>query len=175
VTILRPAFLAVVSVALPLLAACTSAKPASGTYTIGFPSTAAAVATVDVTVYVYPYAGSVTCQALVQGVRTQAGLATPQFQVGPISPCKLLSSGGTLDGLSFGDYSFLAVARAVLAGQTMPQNFLVGCASQTISGTNTNVTIPMELASETVELPMGADGGAGSACQSLSQHCSGGC
>ena len=155
--------------------ACTSAKPAGGTFTIGFPSTAAAVVTTTVQVSAYNAARPDTCQTLVETRRTNGSLPTPVVQTSPVTPCQLLSGGGNLSVSVFGDYAFLAVGQYVPLGQSTPADFLVGCAAQTISATNTNVFIPVELTSYTVALPTTPDGGIAVTCQSLSQHCTGGC
>jgi hypothetical protein len=65
--------------------------------------------------------------------------------------------------MSFGQYAFLAVA-----GRTQYGDFLIGCAAQTLSSSNTLVTIPLELTDFENPLPT-------TMCTSLSQSCAGGC
>ncbi len=152
------------------LLGCTSAKPANGTYTIGFPSTAAAVAVDSVQVLVFNLTAPDLCQTLVQDRRTQMPLpGTPVAQTSPQSPCALLSGGSALPIDTFGDFAFLAVAQA--GGQ----DFLVGCAAQTMSATNTNVVIPLELVSNTTVVPTNEAGFWATSCMTLAQKCANQC
>lgn len=149
---------------------------APGTFTVDFPSTAAAIAALKlkagVQVFVYPTsvtgagdaAAAGACQSLVEQSRTNNLTATPIASSAVLTACDLMAGKGSLP-VAYGSYAFLAVA------QTAPgQDFLVGCAEQTISSTNTVVTIPLTLASSAQTVPS-------TTCTSLSQACptGGGC
>jgi hypothetical protein len=146
------------------IAACGSVSPAKGTYTLDFPSTLDAIASDGVQVFVFPYDGSAdTCAALVEERKTGSPLPTPLAQTAQQTPCSLQSGAAPLPDMSFGQYAFLAVATRTQYG-----DFLIGCAAQTLSSTNTLVTIPLELTDFQNPLPT-------TKCTSLSQSCAGGC
>jgi len=144
------------------LVRCGSPTPASGTYTVDFPSELAAIATDTVQVFVYPYDGmSATCAMLVEERVTGAPMPTPMAETRQVSPCALLGGGNALP-VGFGEYAFLAVAARQASG-----DFLVGCAAQVVSSTNTLVSIPLQLTDFMHALPT-------SSCTMLSQRCAGG-
>ncbi len=145
-------------------ASCGGATPAPGTYTIGFPSVLAAAATDSVQVFVFPYAAADTCQKLVETVVTAQPLPSPVASTAQTSPCSLLTGGADLS-VGFGDFAFLAVATR---NKFPNASFLVGCATQTTSSTNTVVNIPLELTDFTNPLPT-------LTCTSLGQRCAQGC
>jgi hypothetical protein len=150
-------------VLLALLAGCGSPTPASGTYTVDFPSELAAITTDSVQISVFPYDGAPgTCTMLVEEQATGATLPTPMAQTRPVSPCVLASGGNELP-VGFGQYAFLAVASRQGTG-----DYLIGCAAQVVSSTNTVVTIPLVLTDFMNALPT-------SSCTMLSQRCAGGC
>jgi hypothetical protein len=141
---------------------CGSGSPAPGTYTVDFPSELTAIKTDQVQVFIYPYDGTAgTCSMLVEERATGAPLPAPMAETKPVSPCALAAGGNALP-VGFGQYAFLAVATRQGSG-----DFLIGCAAQVVSATNTNVTIPLTLTNFTNALPT-------STCTMLSQLCSGG-
>ena len=152
-----------------LLGACGSGgdtAPAPGTFTVDFPSTAAAIAvtksTPGVQVFVFSTTAldgspSAACESLVEDSRNNNLSATPVASSAILTPCELMAGKGSLP-IGYGSYAFLAVA------QKSGKDYLVGCAEQTISSTNTVVTIPMTLANETEDVPS-------TSCTSLSQAC----
>jgi hypothetical protein len=143
-------------------AACSSPKPVGGSFTVDFPSTAAAVATDNVQVFAFPFTTPDTCQTLFEERRSKQPPATgPIAESAVLSPCDLLAGKGTV-ALGFGNYAFLGV------GQRGGSDFLIGCAAQAISDSNSNVVIPLTLASNQVSVPT-------TMCTALSQHCAGGC
>jgi hypothetical protein len=141
-----------------LASGCGSGSPVGGSYTLDFPTVADAVATDTVQVFLYPYGDADSCQALVEARRTT--MMTPAgstSQTQPVSPCSL-SQGSSSLSVPFGNYSFLAIA------QSQGADLLLGCAAQTISDTNSVVSIPLTLASETASIPT-------TACMTLSAFC----
>ncbi len=143
----------------PLAAAgCGSGKPVSGTFAVDFPTVADAVNTSTVQIFAYPYSASQSCEVLFQLRRTtQAVSGMPVAQTQPTSPCALSQTSDALP-LPFGDYSFLAV------GQRNGSDFLIGCAAQTLSDSNSVVVIPLTLESNTESVPT-------TSCTSLSSFC----
>jgi hypothetical protein len=142
---------------------------ATGTFTIQFPSTAAAIAVAKHTQGVQVFAYSVSafgdasaevagaCQTLVEQSRTNNLTAIPIAKSEVVTPCDLMAGKGTV-ALAYGSYAFLAVVKS------SGNDYLVGCAEQTITSTNTVVTILMTLASSTEMVPT-------TSCTSLSQAC----
>jgi hypothetical protein len=153
----RSAWLALTSAG--LVVACGSGTPVGGSFTLDFPTVADAVAADSVQVFVYPFSTSNSCESLVESRRTNAmspaGFTT---ETQPATPCSLMGGSGSLS-VGFGSYSFLAVA------QKSGTDFLIGCAAQTLSDTNSNVGIPLTLASETASVPA-------TSCSMLSTFCS---
>ncbi len=162
------AALAVAALASVVALACGSGgDTATGTFTVDFPTTAAAIAALKTTpgvqVFVYPTAtidGGATgaCASLVEQSRTNNLTEVAVATSAVLTPCDLMAGMGSLP-VAYGSYAFLAVAQS-----STGQDFLVGCAEQTLSSTNTVVTIPLTLASPTDSVPS-------TKCTSLSQAC----
>jgi hypothetical protein len=149
-----------------LLAACGSkqaASPSTGSYTISFPSTAAAVATETVKVYVFDAAdgGASLCPSLVLARRSNQALPTVVLEAAPVSPCDLAAGQGQVT-IPYGARAILAVAQK---GGT---DFLVGCAIENIGEGSTQVPVQLALSSTTVDVPA-------TTCASLGDHCGGRC
>jgi hypothetical protein len=164
---------AAVSLAAGTPACGSGGDTAPGTFKVDFPTTAAAIAVAKLTpgvqVFVYPTSvegsgsGAMTgaCQTLVEQSRTGNLTATAIASSTILSPCDLLNGKGSLP-VGYGSYAFLAVA------QSSPgQDFLVGCAEQTLSSANTVVTIPMTLASSSMAVPA-------TTCTTVAQTCTSG-
>ena len=160
-----------------LASACGSGgDTASGTFTVDFPSTAAAIAVVKSTPGVQVFAFSTTafgggeggasasCEMLVEESRNNNLTVSPVASSSIVSPCDLMGGKGSLQ-IGYGSYAFLAVAQSAPS-----QDFLIGCAEQTISSSNTVVSIAMTLAASTEPVPA-------TTCTTLSQACpsGGGC
>ncbi len=144
------------------LAGCGSGPPVGGTFTVDFPTVADAVATDTVQVFVYTYGSSTSCQALFEArATTQTSPANSVAETATTSPCNLSEGMGALS-VPFGSYSFLAV------GQAGGTDLLLGCAAQTISDTNSVVSIPLTLETNTTAVPS-------TSCASLSSFCSKDC
>jgi len=143
------------------LSACGSGTPVGGSFAVDFPTLADAVASDTVQIFAYPYPMS-TCEAVVESFRTNsAPPANFTAETQPTSPCSLGGAANTLS-VPFGEYAFLAVT--VNGGKS----FLVGCAAQTISDTNSVVDIPLTLASESVSVPT-------TSCTTFSAFCAKSC
>jgi len=146
---------------LTLVAACGGGgNTVPGTFSVDFPTPAAAIAVmahtpgVQVTVYATNVLGgeagatSGLCETLIeQSLSNGTVTASPVATSAVMTPCDLEAGKGAL-AIPYGSYAFLAVAQS----QPM-EDFLVGCIEQVISGSNTNVVIPMTLASPMMALP----------------------
>lgn len=126
-----------------LVAACTAGEgdPSTGTYTIDFPSTAAAVATDTVQVLVFaapksPEDRPTYCQTLIQQRRQkspqQTVLTTPTVNV-----CEMLAGRRPIT-VPYGEHAALAIARR---GN---DDFMIGCTLQTFG--NGDAPLPISLA-----------------------------
>jgi hypothetical protein len=140
-------------------AACGSGTPVGGSFTVNFPTLADAVATDTVQVFVYPYSANMSCQSLFEARATsQSSPSSFTAQTATVTPCALNGGSGSL-ALPFGEYSFLAVA------ERKGTDFLIGCAAQTISDTNSVVNISLTLETNTESVPT-------TSCTTLSAFCS---
>ena len=164
---------AAVAIALALSGVLTSCgsggDTAPGTFTVDFPTDAAAIATSTVQVFAYATtvfgpgaaAAAGACETVIEARRSNNLTATPVATSAVVKPCQLLTGAGKV-AVRFGNYAFLAV------GQQNGSDFLLGCAEQTISSANTVVVIPLSLATEGAMVPA-------TKCTSLGESCSGGC
>jgi hypothetical protein len=154
-----------IALSLAMMAACSSktAPPSEGSITVAFPSTAAAVATTDVQLYVFDPgdAGPTICPQLLQLERSQQTLPTTIMTTPAISPCDLASGIGTFT-IPYGTYAVLAIA------QQAGSDFLIGCAIESVEKNSDAVPIDLALVSDTVSVPA-------STCTALSMYCSGDC
>jgi len=150
-----------------LVAACASkqsADPSTGTYTVAFPSTAAAVATDTVKVIAFDVAdagSALICADLVLARRSNQALPTPVAESKEISPCDLASGKGQLT-LTYGPRAVLAVA------QKSGVDYLIGCAVENVGEGSEQVPVQLALASATVVVPP-------TTCTTLSDHCGNHC
>jgi hypothetical protein len=153
------------SLFVPSMTACGSGSPVGGTFTVDFPTVADAVATSTIQVFVYPFAAATSCQALFEARETtKMTPAGSVAQTSTTSPCDLKSGSGSLS-VPFGSYSFLAVAQG---GGCTTGDLLIGCAAQTISDTNSVVSIPLTLETNACAVPT-------TSCTTLSSFCSKSC
>lgn len=153
-----------------LLAACSSSttpgQAVTGTYTVTFPSVAAAVATNKLQVYVFDESdGSNQCGSLVQKQKAGAQLPATVVASSPVSICSFENASSTSNnlGVPFGTYEVMVVALDATGA-----DFLIGCTSQTFSASQATVSVPLTFASSQTSVPP-------TSCSSLSQHCSSGC
>lgn len=120
--------------ALPFAAAALACSapadgPSPGTYTVKFPSTAAAVATDTVQLFVFevpqaPAERAGFCQTLIQGRKRkdpQKALTSNQ----PVNICELLQGRKPIT-IEYGEHAILALA------QRRGVDFMIGCTLQTL-------------------------------------------
>jgi hypothetical protein len=142
-----------------LVASCGSSS-SNGTFTLDFPSVAAAVATDTVQIGAFDGSDPAACTTLVVQARSQQTLPSVLSETSA-SPCALASGGGSL-ALKSGTYAFMAI------GLRQGQNFVIGCQEATIGSSGGTVNIELTLFDNLVSVPP-------TGCQSLSPHCSGKC
>ncbi len=141
--------------------ACSSSS-SNGSFTVDFPSVAAAVATDSLQVAAFDGSDPSACTTLVVEERSKQTIPSPIAVTPPASPCALESGAVSLSGLKSGAYAFLAI------GLRQGQNFVIGCQEATVGSSAPGVNIELTLFDNLVSVPS-------SQCQRLSQHCSGGC
>lgn len=134
-----------IACAVPFAAAvlgCNAAAdgPSPGTYTLNFPSTAAAVATDTVQLFVFdapktPAARSGFCQELIQA-RKRKEPQRPVTSNQPVNICELLQGRKPIT-IDYGDRAILALA------QRRGVDFMIGCTLQTLG--DGDAPIPIDL------------------------------
>jgi hypothetical protein len=155
---------------LPLTLACTSgtsaSSPSGGTYTITFPSTAAAVASDSVQVLVFDAgkdSASVEdlCPNLVLMRKNNQQLPPRLLEVPPASPCDLLGGSGTMT-IPYGSHALLAVA------EREGKDFLIGCAIENVTQNSELSPIDLTLVDDQSTVPA-------TTCAQLSAFCQNKC
>ena len=130
-------------VPIALVIACTAAAdgPSSGTYTVQFPSTAAAVATDTVQLLVFEVPRGPDradyCQTLIQA-RKKKEPQKPVQQNTPVNVCELLAGKKPIT-IAYGEKAVLAVA------QRKGVDFMAGCAIQTFGDGDAPLPIDLTL------------------------------
>jgi hypothetical protein len=133
-------------------AACTAGEdsPSGGTYTIQFPSTAAAVATDTVQLLVFdvpagPQERASFCNSLIQG-RKRKDPQKPTQQNAPVNICEM-QQGRKPVTLPYGEKAVLAVA------QRNAVDFMIGCAIQTFGAGDAPLPIVLGLIDVANQVP----------------------
>ena len=158
-------------VTLPLvalvIAACTapSSGPSAGTYSVSFPSTAAAVATDTVQLMVFDVpTGAVDrqdfCLSLVQA-RKRKEPQKPVLQNAPVNICEMLGGRKPIT-IPYGEKAVLAVA------QRKAQDFLSGCVIQTFGEGDAPLDIALSLVEVSNAIP-------DTPCATVGEFCTGKC
>jgi hypothetical protein len=125
-----------------LLLACTAgeAPPSTGSYTVQFPSTAAAVATDRVQIVVYdvdPAKRGTLCQNLI-AARKRREPTKAAVTNGAVNTCELFYGKKPIT-VPYGEKALLAI------GVRKDQDFLIGCAIGTFGDGDAPVVIPLTL------------------------------
>jgi hypothetical protein len=146
------------------VAACAAAAdgPSPGTYSIKFPSTAAAVATdtVQLLVYDVPRASDERadfCQRLIQARKRKEQPKTVVQNL-PVNICEMLAGKKPLT-IPYGEKAVLAVA------QRKANDFLIGCAIQTFGEGDAPLPIDLALVDVGVAVPDTTCASVGDFCQ----------
>jgi hypothetical protein len=155
-----------------VLVACSSAEPAPsrGTYTVQFPSTAAAVATDFVQVLVFdvpdPNARAGLCEELITARLTAPGSLEPSVSPPPTNICAMRAAQRPIT-IPYGERALLAIAQRRDANE-QPQDFMIGCAIMRIGDGDAPLPIPVRLVSVNVPVPP-------TACASVGEFCERSC
>lgn len=160
-------------VPLAVLVACSNeAEPSKGSYTVQFPSTAAAIATDFVQVLIFdvktPQERVRLCGDLIAARLTDPTTLKPS--VNPPTPaaniCQM-KAGRTefpLD-IPYGEHALLAIAQKKVsnAGDQL-RDFMIGCSIMTVGEGDTPIPIPLRLVSVNQPVPA-------TKCGSVSEFC----
>ncbi len=152
--------------------ACTSgeADPSKGTYTVQFPSTAAAVATDYVQILVFdvkPEDRASICQDLITARLTKPGTLEPTVPPAPAANICEMHAGAKAVTVPYGQHALLAVAQKK-DKQDQLKDFLIGCAIMTVGDGDAPVPIPVRLVSVNAPVPA-------TTCGSVGEYCAGAC
>lgn len=156
-------------VAAAVVIGCAESDPTGGAYTIAFPSTAAAVATDFVQLYVFDVTdqnrGSI-CQQVITTRSAAPGTLAPTQTAAPANICEM-NLGRKPITFAYGEHAILAVAQRKDAQGTL-QDFLIGCAVMTIGEGDAPLPIPVHLVSAGTPVPV-------TKCGSVGEYCDGRC
>jgi hypothetical protein len=139
-----------------MLACGGDPEPSKGTYTIAFPSTAAAVATDYIQIYVFDVNGdrASICEDLIT-----TRLNTPEDlkpSVDPPAPptnvCELRAGAKPIE-VPYGEHALLALGQRRKGDSGGTQDFLIGCAVMTIGDGDAPVPIPVRLVNVNLPVP----------------------
>ena len=148
------------------VAACSEPAPSKGTYTIAFPSTAAAVATDFVQILVFDVSGDKgsLCQDLITQRATAPGDLTPSINPPerPVNICAMLM-GRLPVNLPYGEHALVAIAQRKDA-QSNLKDFMIGCAIMTIGDGDAPIPIPVRLVNVSTPVPATKCGSVGEFC-----------
>ena len=154
-------------------AACTAgeAEPSKGTYTVQFPSTAAAVATDFVQVLVFevrtPEDRANICQELITTRLTTPASLMPSVPPATAANICEMRAGVKAVTVPYGEHALLAIAQRK-DRQDQVKDFMIGCAIMTIGDGDAPLSIPVRLVSVNVPVPP-------TTCGSVGEYCAGSC
>lgn len=138
-----------------------TAEPASIPFAVSFPSSAAAIATDNVKIYVFD--GAQRCNDLVRLRQTEQAFPARITETPSLTPCDLSVEGAsTLELELRKDYTMLAV------GQIAGADVFVGCTQQVQYGTTQALPIELSFIDDRQKLTA-------QTCVKLSDKCSGLC
>jgi hypothetical protein len=163
----------VLSAAAVALGACTAgeADPSKGTYTVQFPSTAAAVATDFVQILVFdvksPEERAAICQNVITARLTTPGSLEPSVPPAPAANICEMRAGKKPVEIPYGEHAILAIAQKK-DRQDQLKDFLIGCAIMTVGDGDAPVPIPLRLVSVSAPVPA-------TTCGSVGEFCDTGC
>lgn len=156
-----------------VLLSCTAgeADPSKGTYTVQFPSTAAAVATDYVHILVFdvetPEERGSICQDLITARLTKPGSLEPSVPPAPPANICEMRAGRKVVTIPYGEHALLAIAQKK-DRQDQLRDFLIGCAIMTIGDGDAPLPIPLRLVTVSAPVPP-------TTCGSVGEYCDGDC
>ena len=150
------------------LVACTSgeAEPSRGTYTVQFPSTAAAVATDFVQILVFDVGDGDRgglCQSLITSRITDPAQLVPSVPAGTAANICEMRAGRKPVNVPYGERALLAIAQRKDAEDQL-KDFMIGCAIMTIGEGDAPLPIPVRLISVNQPVPATTCGSVGEYC-----------
>jgi hypothetical protein len=159
-----------------LVAACSGgeAEPSTGSYTVQFPSTAAAVATDFVQILVFdvksPEERPTLCGDLIAARLTDPTTLVPS--VNPPAPaaniCEMRAGKKPIT-IPYGEHALLAIAqRRDPQNPEQLQDFMIGCAIMTFGKGDAPLPIPVKLVTVNQRVPA-------TTCASVGEYCDGLC
>jgi hypothetical protein len=154
---------------LPAAVACADdPPPTSGTYTVEFPSTAAAVATDFVQILIFdvaPQDRARRCGDLIAGRLGDPASLEPAVDPAPAANICEMRAGRKPVTVPHGEHALLAIGqRKSSADEKKLEDFLIGCAIMTIGDGNAPLPIPVRLVSVDRPVPP-------TACTSVTDYC----
>jgi hypothetical protein len=156
-----------------VIPSCTSgeADPSKGTYTVQFPSTAAAVATDFVQVLVFdvkkPEDRDGLCQELITARLTTPASLAPSIPPAPAANICEMRAGLKGVTVPYGEHALLAIGQKK-DRQDQLKDFLIGCTIMTLGDGDAPLPIPVRLVSVNAPVPA-------TTCASVSEYCDGKC
>jgi hypothetical protein len=156
-------------VALLIVACSGKAAPSHGTYTIAFPSTAAAVATDFVQILVFDVADNraTLCEDLVTTRLTSPDDLVPSVNppADPTNICELRAGVKPID-IPYGEHALLAIGQRRQGDTGGTKDFLIGCAIMKIGDGDAPVSIPVRLVNVNQPVPSTKCASVGDFCDS---------
>ncbi len=148
-----------------LVVACSAeATPSTGSYTVNFPSVAAAVATDTVQLFVFDAKGqdpNSVCSELMLKVKSKQDLG-PSILTGPaVAPCDL-AAGAKAITIPYGEKAIVAL------GQSGGVTLLAGCVQETVGTGNLPISVSLGIVSTKTSVKA-------TTCTKLSDFCSQAC
>jgi hypothetical protein len=142
--------------------------PSKGSYTVQFPSTAAAVATDYVQILVFdvksPSERTRICEDLVTARLTDPSTLKPSVEPpAPAANICEMRAGRKSVTVPYGEHALLAIAQRQV-GQDL-RDFLIGCALMTVGDGDAPLPIPVRLVSVSQPVPATTCGSVGDYCE----------
>lgn len=147
-----------------VVACSAEASPSNGTYTVNFPSVAAAVAVDSLQVFVFDAKGqdpNAVCSELILKVKSNQDLGVKQVTGPVLGPCDL-AAGAKPITIPYGEKAIMAIGQA--GGVTL----LAGCVEETVGSGNLPVSISLGIVNTSASVKA-------TTCTKLSDFCSGKC
>lgn len=157
--------LSLASVAVLSAAGCSTRDPSEGSYTVTFPSTAAAVATDFVQLLIFDVTDANRASICLDKVTARLSdptSVTPVQTAAPANICEM-NLGRKPITFRYGEQAVLAVAQRKDASGLL-KDFLIGCTVMTIGDGNAPLPIPVHLVSINTPVPT-------TTCGSVTEFC----
>jgi hypothetical protein len=164
-TILRP-IVPLVCVGVTATGCLREASPHQGQFTVDFPSTAAAIQTDSLEVYVFASSDATAttfCHELVSARAAQNTWSVQPLSTTTFPPCSVVTAPGSVS-LPVADFGDRAI---VIVGRASGKDLLIGCQRVTLGEGDLPIPIPLSLIGTTPVAP--------TTCTTVHDHCEGKC